>query len=347
MKLGYKTSVLMLLLIHLGLNGQNQATQTRTSQDEVKQGWVNELHIGVDFLSNLLINPTVGGGNNNLGFGASFELNNVYNSGRFSWENSLNLQYGIQKSGSGVLEDNPSKKVPFQKNIDNIWLNSKMALRTSYFSKFYFTTDLFFSSQLTPTYEDNYLSDVTGTGAPIAKFLSPGLLQFAVGMDYRANDYFSIFFSPLSYRVTIVNDENIADDIALDSEGDFLGTIHGNPFEINQDDSITLKKYDNQLGATMRMVYNNQVSERLALSSNLLLFSNYVRSPDHIDVNWRNTIDFTLFKNLKLSLLSLLSYDHDVLVQITDNDTPGGLNGLGRRVSYTQQLVVKYTFTFE
>jgi len=46
-------------------------------------------------------------------------------------------------------------------------------------------------------------------------------------------------------------------------------------------------------------------------------------------------------------LLSLLTYDHDILVQITDNNSLDGISGLGRRVSYTQQLLLKYSLILD
>ncbi len=334
--------LICVFLINYLANSQN--TQFR---ETTKQGWTAELNVGLDFLSNLLINPTVGGGESRLGIGASLGLITKHNSGKFSWDNDFNITYGTQKIGSGYLEDNPDKKVPFQKNIDNIWLNSRAALRTSYFSKFYYTTDFFFSSQLTKTYEDNFLSDVTGTGHPISKFLSPALFQFAIGMDYRPNDYWSIFLSPVSLKSIIVLDDQIADDAALDSSGNFLGSIHGNSYDINEDGTIEFGNYDNQFGAVFRVVYANQISDRLSINTNLMLFSNYQRDPDHMDINWRSEIDFTIFKGLTLSLLSFLTYDHDVFVQITDYDQPGGIDGLGRRVSYNQQLLLKYNHKWE
>jgi hypothetical protein len=35
-----------------------------------------------------------------------------------------------------------------------------------------------------------------------------------------------------------------------------------------------------------------------------------------------------------------------VLVQITDWDAVGGVSGLGKRVSITQQMLIKYNLTF-
>jgi len=319
-----------------------QVQQVPTTQ----QGWTTELGVGLDFFSNLMINPVVGGGESRLGLGADVQLNATLHKGRFSWYNFLAVDYAIQKAGNGYLKDKPDKKVPFQKNMDNIWLNSRAELRTSYFSKFYYAADLFFSSQLTTTYEDNFLTDVNDTGHAVSKFLSPGITQISLGMTYKPNDFWSIFGSPVSYKNLIILDNQIANDFALTDDGDLLGSIHGNPLEMDENGDIQYQNFDNQFGAAVRVVYQNRLSNRFGMSTNLLLFSNYLKDPDHIDVNFRNQLDLTIFKGLSLSLLSLLTYDHDVLVQITDNNKPGGVSGLGRRISYSQQLLLKYTFTF-
>ena len=326
------------------LLGQIQFEETR---QPTRQGWNIEISAGLDFISNLLINPAVGAGESRLGFGALLDLNSTFNQGNFTWTNNLSLDYGIQKIGSGTLPNIPDKKVPFQKTIDNIWLNSKAAQRTSYFSKLYYAADVFFSSQLTKTYEDNFLTDVAGTGHPVSKFLSPALFQFSLGMDYKSDDHWSVFLSPASFKTIIVADDKIADDFATDESGDFLDTIHGNPFEMNEEGEIRYENYDHQFGAALRVVYDNQITNTLAIRTNLMLFSNYLRKPQNIDVNLRNQIDLTIVKGLKLSLLSWLTYDHDILVQVTDNSKPKGVSGFGRRVSYTQQLLLKYSFIID
>ncbi len=337
-----------------------------------ERGWANEISLGVDAVSNLLINPAVGAGESRLGFTGSAELDLRYREGLFSWNTLLSISHGIQKNGTGLtevvvhdtspneaelmeedLEDTLNVKVPFQKNIDNIWLNSRASLRTSYFSQFYYTADLSFTSQLTPSYEDNYLSDITRAGYSVSKFLAPATLQLATGMEYRPNDFLSFFLTPASVKFMLVLDDNIADDLARDRDDNVLGTIHGNPYtdtgmmDMEGNPIYIFKNTDIQFGATFRVTYQNEINKNIALNSNLLLFSNYLEQPYNIDINWRNEISITIFKDLKFSLLSFLTYDHDIFVQRTDNTRLDGINGFGRNISYTQQFLLKYTLTLD
>lgn len=324
-------------------NANSQQSQLTTK----KQGWSGKVDFGFDILSNLFINPTVGSGENRFNIGSSLNIQTVYNQGKFSWVNDLNMAYGIQKIRNRGEELDEESENAFKKNIDNLWVNNKFLYRTSYFSKFYYSADLFFTSQLTKTYEDNYITDITDSGQPISNFLSPGLLQVSLGLDFQPNDYWSILISPLSYKSILVLDDEIANNFVTDNAGEFLGSLHGNQFTRNTDGTINFQNYNNQFGAAVRLTFKNEFSKRLSIYTNLLLFSNYRKEPEHIDVNWRNEISFSFFKGFSLSLLSSLNYDHDVFVQISDNDAPSGFKGFGRRVSYSQQLVFKYSYNFD
>ncbi|MEL6669490.1 MAG: hypothetical protein AAFP08_11015, partial [Bacteroidota bacterium] len=86
--------------------------------------------------------------------------------------------------------------------------------------------------------------------------------------------------------------------------------------------------------------------EKGSFTSNLQLYSNYLRNPQNIDVDWNSSLNYELLKNLNLTLLLNVFYDDDVLVQITDYDFPNGVNGLGNRVNVAQQLLLTYAVTF-
>ena len=317
-------------------------------KEQTEQGWSTNIAIGADVISNLLLNPVTGSGENRIGFGAALGIDTQYNNGKFGWSIDADAEFGVQKTGSGKLEEYPDERVPFEKNIDRLRLLTRAALQTSYFSKFYYSSELFFSSQMSPTYEENYISDVTKRGIPLSEFLSPAVLQVALGMEYRPNDYWSVFLSPFSYKNNIVLNDDIADDLAVNNDGNVLGSIHGNPLEVLDDGTIIYNNFKNQFGATFRLIYDNAMfHDRLRVNTNLSFFADYLDQVDHIDVNWRNEIGLVIFKDFQLSLLGILTYDHDILVQITDADSPKGVNGFGRRVSYTQQLSLKYSFTLD
>jgi len=78
----------------------------------------------------------------------------------------------------------------------------------------------------------------------------------------------------------------------------------------------------------------------------MILYSNYLRNPQNVDVDWTNELVYTISKPLRLSLNMNVFYDDDVLVQITDFEAQGGVQGVGKRVSVTQQFLMKYAINF-
>jgi hypothetical protein len=82
------------------------------------------------------------------------------------------------------------------------------------------------------------------------------------------------------------------------------------------------------------------------VNSALVLFSNYLNKPQNIDLDWTNEIGIALYDGFKISMLINAFYDDDVMVQISDRNSPNGISGLGKRLSITQQLLFKYNIIF-
>ena len=114
-----------------------------------------------------------------------------------------------------------------------------------------------------------------------------------------------------------------------------------------------------QFGATLKAGWKHKFfaykegdkeKHRLLVGTTINLYSNYLRDLQNIDVEWITNVDVFLFKGLSISLMTNLFYDHDVLVQVDrDGDLTTGTNGYestGRRISFMQQLLIKYSFQF-
>ncbi len=223
-------------------------------------------------------------------------------------------------------------------------MSSKLGFRTSRNSKFYYAADFGFLSQLTPTYRGteeypgNFLSNIGDQEAdPLARLFSPAVITLSAGVDFKPFDELSIYYSPIGGKFIVVADDNIA-----------VQGVHGNPVTKDADGNVI--EFENvfaQLGSLLKFAYTDQyASEKITVTSNLALYSNYLNNPQNIDIDWTNELGYTIFKGLGLALTLNIFYDDDVLVQITDYDAVGGVSGLGKRVSITQQLLIKYNVTF-
>ncbi len=248
----------------------------------------------------------------------------------------------MQRLGTGPLAS--GENIPFQKAIDEFRLSSKLGFRTSQNSKFYYAADFGFLSQLTPTfrgteeYPGNFLSNIGDAEAdPLARFFSPAVITVSAGVDFKPIDELSIYYSPIGGKFIVVGDDAIA-----------VQGVHGNP--VTKDDDGNVIDFDNvfsQLGSLLKIAYTDKyASKKITFTSNLALYSNYLNNPQNIDIDWTNELGYTIFEGLQLALTLNIFYDDDVLVQITDYDAVGGTSGLGKRVSLTQQLLIKYNVTF-
>lgn len=330
-------------VIGYGQNKDRLKEIEKMTASEVEEGWNYSLGVGLNFLQFLQLNPQVGAGENRIQFGGVGSAHANYLKGRFSWNSSLSLLFGIQKLGVGS-----ANTVAYQKTIDELYLSSIASYKTAENSHWAYTASFTFLSQLTPTYLGNYLSNVNGKyDSPISKFLSPAQITFAPGISWVPNNHLSVLISPIGIKTIIVAD----DDIASIPGSEELGTgLHGTSWTSPTEFENTLF----QAGATLRVIYNNKYfNDKIIHTSDLTLFSNYLHNPQNIDINFRNQIAFQIWKGLQLALNVNLLYDDDIPVQITDYDSPTGvkLNAdgtpvLGKRLNVVETFSIKYNLVF-
>ena len=358
MKFLYLSPFLLAFAFTLGFSSKTYA-QTTTTQDTI---WRFGGGLGLDFANLILINPKIGAGENKIGLGGNTSFYAKYKKGRMRWNNAAALNFGVQKLGRGG-------KKPFQKSQDEIRISSLFSYDLTDDNPLAYAFDVLLLSQLTPTYEGNFLSYQNSPIVnPISRFFSPATITVSPGMTYKPDNHFTLLVSPASLKLTVVAD----DIIAQMANAGQTNSLHGNPygrFDSEQDfrqmyrvspkmigDSLYYANTYFQLGATVKATYQNKFwknsegKERLSFVSSLNLFTNYLREPSHIDVEWITQTDLIIFKGLSLTLITNLFYDHDVLVQLDrDGDINTGVNGYestGRRASYTQTILLKYNFIF-
>jgi hypothetical protein len=322
-------SLLLLLLLPL-------LTMAQTASPQDSSAWKFNLSQGLDLGQFLIINPRPGSGVNFINLGGNLGLSAQLTTPKYFWNNNANWQFGIQKVGSGTLPN--GEPLPFSKSVDLLSLKS-VAGKQLNGSRLFLSAYFSFLSQATPTYPGNYLKDVTpdNSGSPIARFFSPARLELAAALAYQSADKkLTLLFTPSAFKSVMVRDDAIA----------ALG-IHGNPVDRVNGIVVGFDNNDHQLGALLNLTYANAfIGDRLKFNSNLTLYSNYLNHPERVDVEWNGELGLQLFKNLLLSLKMNLFYDYDMLVYKTDSDKPFSEWETGRGVSFTEQLSLKYNFSF-
>ena len=211
-----------------------------------------------------------------------FMLNSFsnYKKDDLSWDNSADLSYGFLKE----------KENDLIKSNDKIDLSSKLGIKAT--EKWNYSGLANFKSQFAPGYNN---PDVTNA---ISRFMAPGYLTFALGMDYKT-DNISVFISPLTGKFTFVTDDD------LSAAGSF-GVDPG-------------KKSRSEIGAFFKFEGKTEFVKNVSMQTKLDLFSNYAHNPQNIDIDWSVLINMKVNEYLSANLVTQLVYDDDI--NILDPDT--------------------------
>jgi hypothetical protein len=227
-----------------------------------------------------------------------------------------------------------TKTESLRKNEDKIELNAKFGKKAK--GKFYYAAMLNFRTQMAPGY--NFPDDTT----IISRFLAPGFLSLALGMDYKPNDWFSMFISPATGRSTFVMDQRLANlgqfgvtAATYDDAGNILTEGQKSRFEF---------------GAYLRARLQKDVVKNISVVSNLQLFNNYTdpikAQRANIDVNWENLILIKANKWLTTSIFTNLIYDHDVQIPVEREVDGVKVIGSGPRMQFKEVLGIGLSIKF-
>ncbi len=135
------------------------------------------------------------GGSNSIALGLFLNARANYKRAKISWDNDLQLQYGVVKNAGEDL----------RKSVDAIFLDTKYGYATSSHWNLFVAAN--FISQFGKGY--NYDVDADGTDELISNFMAPGFFTLSTGFEYKPKPWFSIRFSPLSPRLTFLLDEEV------------------------------------------------------------------------------------------------------------------------------------------
>ncbi|MCC9136352.1 DUF3078 domain-containing protein [Pontibacter silvestris] len=234
------------------------------------------------------------GGQNSFSVLSNVSAYGNYKKRNNSLDISVDIIYGTVK-----LEEKR-----WRKSDDKFELNVKYGRRAS--SDWNYSAQFNFKSQLTPTYtitRDTLLSN----------FLSPATMLVSLGMDYKPNKKLSVLMSPLTGKYTIVQSQMLAD----------RGSFGVQKAETDTEGNIipgTGEHVRKEVGGYVNIRYRDEVFKNISVQSKLDLFSNYVRRPENIDVNWENNFIFKVNKFISASLFFHMIYDDDVLIAYDSNE---------------------------
>lgn len=245
-------------------------------------GGLFNLNIGQGTQSNW----AAGGDDFSFSVNSYLGLYGFYKKGRYSWDNTLELNYGLINTTS----------VGTRKNDDRIDLLSKGGYGLT--KNLSLSGLLNFHSQFAKGY--NY--DKDGSKTLLSDFLAPGYVLLGLGLDYKPVEGLSIYVSPITARWTIVNNDILSANAKY-------GVDSG-------------QKVRTELGAFASINYLKKITKTILYKGRLDLFSNYAHDPQNVDLTMTNMFQAEISKVFSVSLNINLIYDDDVKQFGPDHDSP-------------------------
>lgn len=245
------------------------------NNDEELQDGVYKLNgvVGLNISQTALSNWSAGGENSVAGTGylnASLRRK----SGKWLWSNNLALEYGLT-----YTESNGTQKVS-----DKIDFSTQLGYKAT--NKWYYTVMGDLKTQFYKGYKYPDKSHY------ISKFFAPAYSNISVGMEYRPNDFYSVYISPLAGKMTFVQD-------------DYLSSIGA--FGVDPGD-----KFRAQFGAYVKARAQKTIMENVKLISSVDFYTAYDSSFGNVDINWDLMLSMKINKYLSATVNTTLKYDDDV-----------------------------------
>jgi hypothetical protein len=283
------------------------------SQDESMSNWKRSGSVSLNFSQSHLSNWAAGG-ENALNSSGRFIYQANYEKGKNKWNTNLDLGLGYS-----IIGDNKAIKTD-----DKIELNSMIGHKAT--DKLHYSLSFSFKSQFADGFD--YKTDSTN---PISRLMAPGYVTLGLGMDWVPNKVFELNFSPATARMTFVTDQKLADAGAFGvdpAEYDNLGN--------KTKDGMTSRF---EFGGKVVAKLNIDIAKNVNFNSKLELFSDYLKNPQNIDIDWQNMLTMKVNSWLNANITMHMIYDDDIMIMDKDGNK-------GPRTQFKEVLSIGLSYNF-
>lgn len=280
--------------------------------------WTSKMLFGINGSQTSFVNWAAGGRNNVavLGF---LDGSATYRKGNIKWNNDLKLALG----GLRFIDKSEDDR-KLQKTDDRVDIATSLGYEFK--NKWFYTLVGGFKTQMLDGYV--YPND----SVRVSTFMAPAYVNFALGIEFAPSPSFNLFISPLAAKLTIVNDQVLANAGAFGVQKADTGSLGEilNPG----------KRLRSEYGAYLKMRYSKEIAKNIEMKSRLELFSNYIQNPQNVDVNAEVIFTFKINKWFSSSLQWNLVYDDDIKVLDSRGNT-------GPRTQFKSVLGLGVSFTMK
>jgi hypothetical protein len=211
--------------------------------------------------------------------------------GKVKWENSGEIRNGYIRPGGEGAET--------QKNDDKFEVTSRFGV--SAFKKWYYSTEFNYETQLF----NGYKYPRSSNPEPISAFMAPARTFFKLGLDYKPNNNFSLFLSPLTAKNVFVKDT-----VKIDQTKFGIDAGRRSYWEPGLNTDIFWRK---------------NITPEITYETKYKMFINYRQPFGNLDFNWENILVMQLTDHINMRMMVHFIYDEKVLFPVVDaNDQPMG-----------------------
>lgn len=312
---------------------QDQAKAAAAAKDDLKKvdtgdkDWKFEGVTGLNAAATGMVNWAAGG-NNNVNGVLFARMRLLYHKDKIAWDSSLDTEYGMS------YIDQTSDKV--QKSNDKLNISTKFGYELA--KGWYATALVGFRTQfaLGRNYEGK------GDDNPIiSKMLAPAYTDVSIGIDWKPNDTYSLYISPIAGRFTTVSVSK-----AMNREYSNLYPLEQGGLEQALKDKYAVWKYDDnnnkdysmntraELGFSLKGAINYSLKD-LKVTTTLGLYTPYAwdkteigrnghnqpiyrdnnRRIGNFDIDWDVALSYQFMKCLQATLSTSMRYYNGVMIE--------------------------------
>ena len=327
---------------------------------------------GLNFGQVALVNWAAGG-QNSISIQANANATLTYEKKHLLWDNQLLFSLGGIASGK-LRQPSAKNRYPFRKNVDMLQITSRVGYIIDPKKRW---TAAFLADLKTNVMNGwDYSAYDAGTGPRqlSSSSFSPSYVLLSLGINYKPVPYFSVFLSPATAKLTIMNANKL--DTA---NGLYTDKVDRTRYGLDNGMS-----YRASVGAYLRADFQKDIFKNVNLKTSVEVFQNYtdkhmldgivqskleaiyaeypneVTNPsagtqnlkNHLYydnrtntyVNWNTAITFKVNKYITASLETQLLYDHTVAVP---HSLPDGTTYLGRGTQFREAFTLGFGYKFK
>lgn len=227
-------------------------------------------------LGSIALSNWSAGGENALSALFSIDYQYNYLKKDTKWDNRLIMLYGTNKQGTN----------DFEKTDDRLDITSTYGYRAH--KDWFYSLEANFKTQFAQGFE----KDDTGLNMISSEFMAPGYLTISPGMEYAPNENFKVNVSVLSSKITFVNNDSLS-----------LAGAYG----VEPGENL---RYE--FGAYVNLSWKKEFNEHFGMEHLLRLYSNYLKNPQNVDVDWTAKFYVKATKYLTVDFVVQGIYDDDI-----------------------------------